>query len=435
MFSWLKSRRRRRILAEPFPRPWLGYLETNLRQYPALPLPARDRLLDLTRIFVAEKNWVGCGGLEIDDEVRVTIATQACLLLLGFEGDYCFDSVRSVLVYPGGFLTMGGIPGTPLVSEGSPAIGQAWRRGPIVLAWDHALAGGRNADQGRNVVLHELAHHVDGLDGAVDGIPPLGSRDDYRQWYDVTEREFERLGQAADRNVVTLLDQYGASNRPEFFAVATECFFQQPGAMRQQHPELYEILRNFYRQDPAAWQRPTSTASDEDRYEQSVRECVRQMRLDPDAADGQFAAGMVHAQNGHRQRAIDCFNEAIRLNPQDGEAFEQRAALYAELGRADEALADCDRAIALDLADVKAYRIRGTIYAARGNHARAIENFGHILERAKKDADAYYRRGQARAALEQYTAAVADFDQAIRYAPGRPEYREARQKAEERARG
>ena len=430
MFSWLKNRRRRRILSEPFPEPWFGYLESNVHQYRALPPPARDRLRDLTRIFVAEKNWVPCGGLEIGDEVRVTIAAQACLLLLGIEGEYCFDAVRSVLVYPGGFVKMGRVPGTPLVAEGSPTMGEAWHRGPIVLAWDHVLAGGQNADQGRNVVLHEFAHHLDDLDGAMDGVPPLGSHGDYQRWSEVTQREFERLRLAADRNVATLLDHYGAASRPEFFAVATECFFEQPGAMRQQHRELYDLLRKFYRQDPAAWPDHGSPESEADRYEESVRECVREMRLDPDGADGRFAAGMVHAQNGRPQRAEECFSEAIRLNPRDGEAYQQRAAMYVELGRTEEALADSDQAIAIDLADVEAYRIRGTIYTTQANYARAIEDFGHILQWAKKDADAYYRRGLARAALEQYGAAVADFDQAIRYAPGRPEYQAARGKAE-----
>jgi Mlc titration factor MtfA (ptsG expression regulator)/regulator of sirC expression with transglutaminase-like and TPR domain len=432
MFSWLKTRRRRRILSQPFPMAWLAYLKANLHQYRALPPQAQDRLRDLTQIFVAEKTWVPCGGLAIDDQVRVSIAAQACLLLLGFPGEFCFDSVRSVLVYPGGFVKMGPVPGTPLVAEDSPVVGEAWHRGPIVLAWDHALAGGQNADQGHSVVLHEFAHHLDDLDGAMDGVPPLGSRDDYQRWHQVMQREFERLRRAADRNAATLLDQYGASSPPEFFAVATECFFQRPEAMQRRHRELYELLRKFYAQDPAAWQQPASPETDEERYEESVRECVHEMRLDPDGADGRFAAGMVHAQNGRPQRAVDCFSEAIRLNPSDGEAYQQRAAMYVELGRAEDALADSNHAIRIDSADVEAYRIHGAIYAARQDYAGAIEDFDRILQRAKKDADAYYRRGMARAALQQYAAAVADFDQAIRYAPGRPEYRSARVEAEEK---
>jgi Mlc titration factor MtfA (ptsG expression regulator)/thioredoxin-like negative regulator of GroEL len=432
MFSWLKNRRRRRILAQPFPPSWIAHLQTNLYQYPALPPQARDRLRRLTQIFVAEKSWVSCGGQEIGDEVRVTIAAQACLLLLGIEGDYCFDAIRSILVYPGGFVKMGPIPGTMLVGEGDPVIGEAWHRGPIVLAWDHVLAGGQNADQGRNVVFHEFAHHLDDLDGLMDGVPPLGSRDDYRRWHEVTQNEFERLARAANRNAATLLDQYGATSRTEFFAVATECFFQRPEALRRRHRELYDVLGMFYRLDPAAWQCPAPLEPDEQLYEDSVRQCVREMRLDPDDADGRFAAGMVHAQNGRPQRAVECFTEAIQLNPSDGEAYQQRAALYVELGRAEEAFSDSNRAIALDRTDVEAFRIRGALFVARQNYAAAIDDFDQILQQARRDADAYYRRGLARAALQQYAVAVADFDQAIRYAPGRPEYRAARGEAEEK---
>ena len=213
LFSWLKTRRRRRASCRSrFPRLGSRIWKANLHQYRALPPPAQDRLRDLTQIFVAEKNWVPCGGLAIDDQVRVSIAAQACLLLLGFPGEYCFESVRSVLVYPGGFVKMGPVPGTPLVAEDSPVVGEAWHRGPIVLAWDHALAGGQNADQGHSVVLHEFAHHLDDLDGAMDGVPPLDSRDDYQRWHQVMQREYERLRRAADRNAATLLDQYGASS-------------------------------------------------------------------------------------------------------------------------------------------------------------------------------------------------------------------------------
>jgi hypothetical protein len=422
MFSWFKKRRRRRLLLQPFPEPWLRYLETNLHQYGALPLPAQARLRDLTRVFVAEKNWVPCGGLEIDDAVRVTIAAQACLMLLGIDGDYCFESVKSVLVYPGGYVRTGQMRDTMVVSEEIPLLGEAWHRGPIVLAWDHVLAGGQNADDGRNVVLHEFAHHLDALDGAVDGIPPLESRDAYDRWQTVMQREYQRLCRAVDRKEATLLDQYGASSRVEFFAVATECFFQRPRAIHQQHPELYDVLRKFYRQDPASWQYHAPPEDAEARYEESVRQCIREMRLEPDSADGRFAAGMVHAQNGCLERAIECYTESIQLNRRDGEAYQERAAAYVQLGRSEEALADCDEAIRIDPRDCEAYRIRGGILLKRDDYAQAIENFSRILQWAKKDSDAYYQRGLTHAALGQYAEAVADFGCAIRYAPNRPEY-------------
>jgi Mlc titration factor MtfA (ptsG expression regulator)/Flp pilus assembly protein TadD len=436
MWSWFKKRRRRRLLAQPFPEAWLEYIQANVHHYAHL-LPAdQARLRDLTRIFVAEKNWVPCGGLEIGDEVKVTIAAQACLLLLGIPADYCFDSIKSVLVYPGAYVH----PRYPV--EGQPTYGEAWHRGPIILAWDQALAGGREARNGQNLVLHEFAHHLDDLDGAMDGVPPLESREAYRRWYRVTDREYDRLCQAARRSEVTLLDQYGASNHAEFFAVATECFFQRPAEMQGRYPELYEVLRSFYGQHPAAWYGgPADWAAEQDdaqrqqqieaRYEESVRQCVREMRLDPRSADGLFAAGVVHAENAHPDRAVEYFNAAIELDPADGEAYYRRAVAQVERGRLAEALHDCGEALRIDPNDVEAYRTRGDVYRTMAEHARAVADFDQVLARDKKDADAYYQRGLARSALGQFTEAVSDFSRAIRYAPSQVEYYAARARAHE----
>lgn len=377
MFSWFRKRRRRRLLAQSFPPEWLQHLQANVRHYGHLLPEEQQRLRRRVQVFVGEKTCVACGGMAIDDEVRVTIAAQACLLILGFPDDYCYDRLMSVLVYPGPYVAPARpAPDQIIVRENVPVEGEHWQRGPIVLSWEHVLAGGSEPGDGRNVVFHEFAHHLDGLDGAMDGIPPLESQAAYRRWQQVTEIEYRRLCRSADRQRATLLDQYGATSRAEFFAVATECFFQRPGDLHRRHPELFDVLRQFYRQDPEPWfarasvGRPTA-AELEARYEAGVLRCVEEMRLDPRSADGHFTAGVVHARNGRHDRAVQCLTAAIELAPHDAEAFRQRAKSLLELGQTAQALADCQRALHLDPADPHAWRAQAEVRQRLGDQAGA----------------------------------------------------------------
>jgi Mlc titration factor MtfA (ptsG expression regulator) len=254
LFSWLKNRRRRELAEAPLPADWLRILERNVRLYSRLPAAHRARLHDAIKVFVAEKRWEGCGGLELTDEIKVTIASQACLLLVGLPKGYYFDGVRTILVYPDAYeMPAQRQQGQLIVREGVALAGEAWHRGPIVLGWKPAPVGGRYPGRGQTLEIHEFAHHVDGLHGEMDGTPPLSSSGENRRWEEVTEQEYQRLVDSAYAGRATLLDKYGASNRAEFFAVASECFFSRPRALRQHHPDLYEILRVLYQQDPADW--------------------------------------------------------------------------------------------------------------------------------------------------------------------------------------
>ena len=259
LFSWLKQRRRRKILAEPFPAEWLAILRRNVPHYKLLTESEQAKLRDDVRVFIAEKNWEGCGGLVLTDEIRLTIAAQACLLVLAIEHDF-YPMLMSILVYPAGYEAPSRtvIPGGLVIEGSSHRLGEAWYRGPVVLSWDAAHEGGRNPSDGKNVVFHEFAHQLDMLDRAFDGTPPLGSREQYERWHDVMSAEFERLIAASDRGEATLLDQYGAADPAEFFAVATECFFERSAEMREQHPRMYEVMSEYYRQNPAerAYPRP-----------------------------------------------------------------------------------------------------------------------------------------------------------------------------------
>lgn len=251
VFTRFRRWRRRRLLARPFPAEWLPYLE-QLEHYRRLGQSEQSRLRDDLRVFIAEKNWEGCGGLDLNDEIRVTIAAFACMLLLGLEHDY-FSGVQSILVYPSEFVVPVREPIGPTVLEGeSFHLGEAWYRGPVILSWDEIAADVANPGTGQNLVWHEFAHQLDMLNAAVDGTPPLPTRQLRERWREVMSVEQRRLRRADMLGRPTLLDPYGAEDAAEFFAVATEAFFDQPLPLAAEHPELYDLLRGYYRQDPAS---------------------------------------------------------------------------------------------------------------------------------------------------------------------------------------
>jgi MtfA peptidase len=253
IFSWLKSRRRRQILAEPFPDAWLEVLQRDVAYYGYLEPQQQAALREIVQVFVAEKNWEGCGGLVLTDEIKVTIAALAAILLLGMPHDY-FSSVLSVLVYPAAFAThkrqqVGGLE----LDGPSDHLGEAWYRGPVILSWDEILDAAQDPHSGRNLVWHEFAHQLDMLDRSADGTPPLATREQAERWQKVMTAEFNELRRDAQHGRPALLDYYGATNEAEFFAVATECFFDLPGPMKQAHPEMFALLAEYYGQDPTQW--------------------------------------------------------------------------------------------------------------------------------------------------------------------------------------
>src|SRR5262245_18042092 len=193
ILSWLRNRRRRKIVAEPFPPACLKYLEVNISAYAKLSEAEQTKLRDKLRILIAEKNWEGCGGRQITDEIKVTIAARACLLVLGYD-DFYFDKVRSILVYPHGYVAPDEAMGALGIvdHQGEARLGEAHYRGPVVLSWSDALAGGRTHRDGKNLVYHEFAHQLDMLDGIADGTPPMPDGK-LTRWRDVMTREYQRL--------------------------------------------------------------------------------------------------------------------------------------------------------------------------------------------------------------------------------------------------
>jgi Mlc titration factor MtfA (ptsG expression regulator) len=246
IFKWWKQRRRRIILAAPAPRDLDAVLAAAVPWYVGWNDSMRRKLSDNTRIFITEKDWEGCDGLEITEEMQIVISAQAAMMLSGIE-DYCFEGVRTVLVYPASFRreTQSG-----LIVSNDPRIGEAWHRGPIVLSWNDVV----QPLPGRNVVVHELAHHLDGLDGDVSGNPVLANRAAQERWEIVASAGYRQLKAELAAGYRPLLDPYAATSRAEFFAVACEMFFEAPRALQGQLPELFECLAGFFHCDPASWQ-------------------------------------------------------------------------------------------------------------------------------------------------------------------------------------
>jgi MtfA peptidase len=251
-FGFSKQRRRQQLKAKPFPAGWRLILIRNVPIFGRLPPPDQIDLLGHIQIFLAEKHFEGCGGLELTDEIRLTIAAQACLLLLHRKTDY-YPQLASILVYPSSYTAHEKRHlGANIWEEGDEhRLGHTGRRlGSLVLAWDDARRGAANPSDGRNLVLHEFAHQLDFEDYATDGAPALATKAEYQSWARVMSREFAALRSAAETGLPTVLDIYGAENPAEFFAVVTEAFFERPRALRAKHPELYAEFARFFRQDP-----------------------------------------------------------------------------------------------------------------------------------------------------------------------------------------
>ena len=222
-------------------------LHDNAYFFGALEPDEQQRVKAAIKIFIAEKNWEGCGGQVMQDVHRVTIAAQMARMTLGWNDEY-FDEVRSILLYPGTYVAKSqDMIGSTIVEGASARLGEAWYRGPVILSWVDVLATGRDENYGRNVVIHEFAHQLDMRNGRhADGVPAIESLEVAARWTDVLQRDFARLTAYCQSGVQSILDCYGATNSAEFFAVASEAYFEQPQQLHFDWPELFAILQEFY---------------------------------------------------------------------------------------------------------------------------------------------------------------------------------------------
>ena len=249
--AWLRKRvgqhtRGLRVRHFAFPAKWLEILEKNVPLYRRLPVDLRDRLQDRIINFVDGKRWRHCGGLDsVTDEMKVTIAGQACFLLLNRDYGQNFSKVLTVMVYPSAS------PGGPDGKEALPPV-EAWPSASVLLAWDEVKRTARDLRDERNEVLHEFARQLDPEDGLADGRPLLANQYQHTAWARVMGPEFLRHEGAATA-ASGLSARLKAGDSAEVFAAATELFFEMPDHLQQRHPGIYDLLRDFYKLDPARW--------------------------------------------------------------------------------------------------------------------------------------------------------------------------------------
>jgi len=250
----LQARRRSRLTAQPFPPRWEEILQGNLSLYRYLPTDFKTALQNDIKIFLDEKRFEGAGGLVMTDEIRITIAGEACILLLNNE-NRLYPGLLSIVVYPGAYVIPQVEPvGDGIYLEGEETLeGESWSQGTLVLSWDDVKRDALRFGDGHNVVIHEFAHQLDQEDGRADGAPRFGKGSRSRDWARVLGAKYEELREDAERGREAVLDYYGASDPAEFFAVATEAFFDNPVGLRERDPELYDELEWYFNVDPASW--------------------------------------------------------------------------------------------------------------------------------------------------------------------------------------
>lgn len=250
---WWRARRRAVLRRAPFPSAWRAILRRRVPAVARLPVPLQQRLKGHVQVFLADKAFIGCQGQPVSDEHRVTIAAQACLLLLG-QADArapVFPQLRQVLLYPGPFAVQRPVaaPGGVQQLQHQALAGESWQQGQVLLSWPDARAGAADADDGQNLVLHEFAHQIDQDKGQADGRPWRAQPAVRRRWQAVMDTAFAQL----QAQPCAVLGDYAAQSPAEFFAVATERFFEQPAALAELWPAVYQELVTLYQVDPQAW--------------------------------------------------------------------------------------------------------------------------------------------------------------------------------------
>ena len=271
---WLLERKRQRIRAQPFPAGWREILKRRVPYVRLLPADLQLQLKQHIQVFVAEKAFIGCDGLQVTDEMRVTIAAQACLLILSRPRGY-YPNLRQILVYPNSFVVQRQhTDGAGVSHHGHQVLaGESWADGQVILSWQDTLQDAATPDDGRNVVIHEFAHQLDQETGSANGAPVLARREYYARWAQVLGAEYQQLQARAQRpdgqawrgnqddeedkydgpDDEALISDYGATDPAEFFAVISEVFFEQPKRMADEHPALYAELARFYGLEPLSW--------------------------------------------------------------------------------------------------------------------------------------------------------------------------------------
>lgn len=233
---------------------WIEILQEKSALYRILPEQYKPELHSLISKFISSKTFEGCAGLVITDEIRLIIAMNATVLLLNKTFD-CYPLLHSVLVYPSAFYAEDiDLYDNQCVRGGfSQKVGESWQNGDVILAWDAVSEESRRIRMGRNSAIHEFAHQLDQDNGAADGIPVIRDRRAWLEWQKIFQFELKKFRRNSAAGIPDVLDEYGAVDEAEFFAVASETFFSLPAELAQRHPRLYRELKHFYQLDPRRW--------------------------------------------------------------------------------------------------------------------------------------------------------------------------------------
>ncbi len=250
-YSWYVAR------TAEFPEIWLRVVRRTLPFYDHLPTTVQNELCAHIKKFLFFKKFIGCAGLEVNEEMRLTVASCACLLLLNRKTQG-FKAIRWIYIYPSEFIVRHSVKDAAGVVSTKKGVlaGEAWNNGRIILSWDSVKRGVYDFNDGSNVVLHEFAHQLDGESGSMNGAPLLKSRGAYGSWATILSREFKTLKDHAYFGRKSVLDEYGATNPAEFFAVATESFFEEPAELAHEYSDLFEELKKYFQVDPRDWHKP-----------------------------------------------------------------------------------------------------------------------------------------------------------------------------------
>jgi len=233
---------------------WSALIRKSVPLVARLPENLRLRLQDRIARFIATIRFQGCGGLQLTEDMILTVAAQACLLVLHRDGKP-YPKLKAVYLYPGTFSSVEKrVDEFGLVTEGEiHRLGESWETGTVILSWDSVDRGARNIFDAANVTLHEFAHQLDHEDGTTDGAPALPGNAAYRSWARVFQENYDDFLLLTEAGKETVLDSYGATHPAEFFAVATETFFEKPAQLFRRRPALYAELMKYYRVDPRQW--------------------------------------------------------------------------------------------------------------------------------------------------------------------------------------
>jgi Mlc titration factor MtfA (ptsG expression regulator)/Flp pilus assembly protein TadD len=361
--------------------------------------------------------------------MAVTIAGQAAVMASGFDEPYFFDRLHTIVVHP---KTIRFAPEQTSRNPNLPGgwlSGIAWHRGPVVLSWGEVRTELTGRSPGRNVILHEFAHYLDGLAGPADGTPPMSSKESERRWYAVTEADYLKLVGSARRGEATLLDHYGASNRAEFFAVSTEYFFELPHQLFERHADLYAVLQEFYHLDPRQWlpriesPRPGDVDQSGDYYRFRARRQrrgdVAQLRAVQTMApsDALYALAIDHLRRGRPEDAVRLFDQLLEVDPRDEESLAHRGLAYLRLNRLREARADSEAALAIDPRDAEALWAHGEVALLEGKTVEAIADLSGALDASPQNIEIRRARARAWMAAGRPQKAVADLSDALNIEP------------------